>query len=223
MKRFWIVAVVLGLLMGCEQPQIKGEPDADGLSQVAGSGLDLVRVAPKTDFSQYRSIAIADMNFSRLQVVDPGDHPGRYGKFSLNEEDLARLRADYRRKLGEALGEKGGRQIVDSIVPGAEGTLLVRTDMVRLEPNAPREKDAIGAGSARDKTFTKGAGSMTLEAVLIDVATGKPMLVLRDEVSDIETWGENNPLTNRAAILRAFTTWGFGVRRQLDAFSTPAQ
>ena len=215
-----LFAVLLGLA-GCQQPEIKGQPNAQGLSEVANSGMREALVDPKVDFSRYKSIAIADMNFSRLQIVDPSDYSGRYQKLKLSEEDVAMLRSEYRRKLGEVLSGQGGYQIVDSIVPGAKDTLIVRTDMVRLEPNAPREKDEIGVSSARDRTFTKGAGSMTLEAELIDVATGKAVVVLRNEVSDTETWGDNNPVSNRAAILRAFTSWGYGIRRQLDAFSTP--
>lgn len=224
MKNRLVSVVLVGLLglVGCQQPEIKGQPNANGLSEVANSGMDAVLVNPKIDFSQYRSIAIADMNFSRLKIVEPDDSSGRYKKMTLSEEDIAMLRGEYRRKLGEVLSQQGGYQIVDSVEPGSK-TLIVRTDMVRLEPNAPRERDEIGPGSARDKTFTKGAGSMTLEAELVDVSTGKAVVVLLDEVSDVETWSNNNPVSNRAAILRAFTSWGYGVRRQLDAFSSSRQ
>lgn len=211
------------LLLACQQPQIKGPPNAQGLAEVANSGMDQVLVNPGGDFSQYRSIIIADMNFSRLQIVDPDDRTGRFQKMKLDEDDLAMLRREYRRKLGEVLGEKGGYRIVDSIAAGAEDTLILRTDMVRLEPNAPREKDEIGVASARDKTFTKGAGSMTLEAVLVDAGSGRPVLVLHDELADIDTWGANNPVSNRAAIVNGFASWGYGILRQLQAFSTPRQ
>lgn len=226
MKKYPLIITLLGLswlLAGCQQPEVKGQPNAQGLATVANSGMDEVLVNPKSDFSKYKSIAIADMNFSRLQIVDPDDRSGRYEKLKLSEEDLAVLRKEYRRKLGEVLSGKGGYQIIDNVVPGAADTLIIRTDMLRLEPNAPREKDEIGVVSARDKTFTKGAGSMTLAAELVDAGTGKPVVLLRDEVSDIDTWGTNNPVTNRAAILRGFSSWGYGIRRQLDAFSTPGQ
>ena len=219
------IAVFAGALAlaACQQPEIKGPPNANGLSEVANSGMQAVLVDPRVDFSRYRAIAIADINFSRLQIVEPTDYRGRYKKMTLSDEDIAMLRSEYRRKLGEVLGQQGGYQIVDSVVPGAKDTLIVRTDMVRLEPTAPREKDEVGVVSARDKTFTKGAGSMTLEAELVDVSTRKAVVVLRDEVSDIETWGNNNPVSNRAAILQAFTSWGYGIRRQLDAFSSSRQ
>jgi hypothetical protein len=225
MKIHVAIVLVAGLLgmAGCQQPSIKGQPNANGLAEVANSGMNAVLVDPKVDFSRYRSIAIADMGFVRLQIVEPSDYSGRYQKMTLSEEDIAMLRREYRRKLGEVLGEQGGYQIVDSIEPGAKDTLLLRTEMVRLEPNAPREKDQIGGGSARDKTFTKGAGSMTFEAELVDIGTGRPVVALRNEVADMDTWGDNNPVSNRAAIVRAFTSWGSGIRRQLDAFSSSRQ
>lgn len=224
MRKYSTIVLLASLgLAGCQQPEIKGQPNAQGLSKVANSGMDAVMVDPKVDFSQYKSIVIDDMNFSRLQIVEPTDDMARYRKMTLSEEDVAMLRSEYRRKLGEVLSEQGGYRIADSVQSGAKDTLIVRTDMIRLEPNAPREKDEIGVGSARDKTFTKGAGSMTLEAELVDAGTGKAVVVLGDEVTDTETWGNNNPVTNRAAILRAFTSWGYGIRRQLDAFSSPRQ
>lgn len=225
MKNHLAIALFASLLglAGCQQPEVKGQPNAQGLSAVTNSGMDEVMVDSRVDFSRYKSIGIADMNFSRLQIVEPSDYTGRYQKMSLSEEDIAMLRSEYRRKVGEVLSEQGGYRIIDNFVPGDKDTLILQTEMVRLEPNAPREKDEIGVGSARDKTFTKGAGSMTLEAALVDAATGKPVVVLHDEVSDTETWGNNNPVTNRAAILRAFTSWGYGIRRQLDAFSSPRQ
>jgi hypothetical protein len=220
-----VLTLLAGLLgmAGCQQPEIKGPINANGLAEVANSGMNAVLVDPKVDFSRYRAIAIADMNFARLQIVEPSDYSGRHQKMKLSEEDMAMLRSEYRRKLGEVLSEQGGYQVVDSVVPGAKDTLILRTDMVRLEPNAPREKDEIGVGSARDKTFTKGAGSMTMEAELVDIGTGKAVVVLVDEVADMDSWSNNNPVSNRAAILRGFTSFGYGIRRQLDAFSTSRQ
>jgi hypothetical protein len=214
-----LLFILTFMLTGCQQPEIAGPPNAQGLAPVINSGMDSALANPQTDFAKYHSIVIGDLGFSRLQIVDPSDSPGRYGRISFDEQDMAVLRSEYRRKVAEALTEREGYRVVDA--PAAD-SLVLRTELRKLEPNAPREKDEIGVVSARSKTFTKGAGSLTLEAWLIDATTGRTVAQLRDEVTDAEIWGENNPISNRAAIIRAFFSWGMGVRRQLDAFAAPA-
>jgi hypothetical protein len=208
-------------LAGCKQPEIKGAPDAQGLALVEYSGMDAVRANPAVDFAKYKTIVIDDLGFSQLKITQPTDASGRYGKFKLDAEDLAALRAGYRREVAEALTNEDAYRVLDGASAGAADTLRLQTEMTRLEPTAPREKDEIGVVSARDKTFTKGAGSMTLEARLIDTRSGQVIATLRDELADDETWGSNNPVFNRAAVLRGFSSWGYRVRRQLQALSAP--
>lgn len=209
------------LLAGCKQPEIQGQPNQQGLAQVQYSGMNAALANPAVDFAKYKAIVIDDMDFSQVQISEPTDYSGRYAKFKLTDEDRSRLNDGYKRKLAESLSENGGYRIVDSAAAGATATLRIRTELLRLQPNAPRERDEIGAGSARDKTFTKGAGSMTLASALIDAGNGKVVAAFRDELTDTEVWDQNNAVTNRAAILRAFDSWGRALRRQLEAFSTP--
>lgn len=212
-------------LSGCQQPQIAAATNAQGLAPVRYSGMDYAMADPRATFAAYRAVLIEPLGFSRLQIFAPADDTGRYGRFSFDEEDMRVLRSEYRRKVAQALGERDGYRIVATPDTGAAdgATLRLQTELLKLEPNAPRERDEIGAVSARDRTFSKGAGSLTLEARLIDARTGEVVAVLRNEEKDDEAWGPNNPVTNRAAIIRAFYGWGLAVRRQLDAFAAPAR
>jgi len=210
-------------LSGCKQPQINGAPDAQGLAEVEHSGMDAVRANPTVNFAKYTSIVIEDLGFTQLKITQPLDSSARYEKFKLDDQDIAELRAGYRRQVTEVLTDEGAYRVLDSAGSGAGDTLRLQAEMTKLEPTAPREKDAVGVGSARDKTFTRGAGSMTLEARLIDAKSGQTVATLRDEIADDETWSQNNPVFNRGAVLRGFTNWGYGVRRQLQALAAPKQ
>ncbi|HSB97054.1 MAG TPA: DUF3313 family protein [Spongiibacteraceae bacterium] len=218
-----ITMALAAALPGCKQPEIKGVPDAQGLAEVEHSGMDAVRANPTVNFAKYTSIVIDDIGFTQLKITQPLDSSARYEKFTLDDKDFAELRAGYRRQVTEVLTDSGAFRVIENASAGATDTLRLQTEMTRLEPTAPREKDAVGVGSARDKTFTRGAGSMTLVARLIDVRSGQTVVTLRDEVADDESWSQNNPVFNRGAILRGFTNWGYGVRRQLQALAAPKQ
>lgn len=219
MNRLSIRSAALGccvlLLAACQQPTISDETSGTGLAEVRHSGMDSALADPSVNFASYRNIVIEDVGFDRLKVVEPSTYSPRYGKFTVDDTDKAMLRKFYRERVGAAVA-KTGRTTNDS---AGAGSLRLVTDLVKLEPNAPREKDERFGASARNETFTRGAGSMTLEAKLIDAASGKTVATMRDKITDTEVWGENNPVTNRAAIQRAFTQWAAKVGAQLQAFS----
>lgn len=202
------------LLAGCQQPTVASAADTEGLSAIERSRLDLAKADPAVDFGAYNGIVIEELGFSRLNIVEPRGQSPRYGKFTLDEGDMAALRKLYREQLGRTLGESRYR-IADT--PGA-GTLRLVSDLVRLAPNAPRDRDLRLGGSVRNEVYTEGAGSMTLEAQLIDPASGRTVALLRHKLTDPEVWGSNNPVSNRFAVTRAFARWGALLRQQLEVF-----
>gem|GEM_PF-2796365 len=214
----WAAAACAGLLLaGCQQPSVSRHTDAQGLASVENSGMAVAKADPSAHLAGYDKVVIADLDFSHLQIVQPSDSSPRYGDFTLDDKDKAQLSEGYRNRLGEQLGKNGEFRVVDANAAKQPGTLVVFTDMLRLAPNAPRDSSARFVQSARDKTFTKGAGSMTLESVLVDAATGKTVAVFGDTLLDPEIWGRNDPVANRAAVERAFDSWGLKMRDALQA------
>ena len=202
-------------LAACQEPEIQSQGEAGGMAPVAHSGMTNAQADPSADFASFRNVAIEDLGFDHLEVLDPGYDMPRYKRFSVTEQDVANLRKMYRERVSAELVKDGAFTTSQAAGPG---TLKLVTQMVRLEPNAPREQDERFTTSARDRTFTKGAGSMTLEAQLVDASTGKVVANLRDKMTDDEIWEANNPVSNRAAVERAFSQWGMKLRRQLLAF-----
>ena len=202
------------LLAACQQPTISDDTAGSGLAEVRYSGMDSARADPGVDFTGYRNVVIEDIGFDRLKIVEPSTYSPRYGKFTLDDNDKALLRKAYRERVAAAL-PKAGLTASDN---ASAGSLRLVSELVKLEPNAPREKDERFGASARNDTYTRGAGSLTLEAKLIDAASGKTVATMKDKITDAEVWGQNNPVTNRAAVQRAFTQWAAKLGSQLQAF-----
>lgn len=213
---FYAVAgLALTLLAGCQKAVVSQQTDAEGLANVDHTGMAVARADPQFDFSNYRTIVIGDLGFSRLQIVQPSDNTARYSAFTLNDKDKGDLAKAYRDNVATQLSRDGAFTVATPSSAKAPGTLILFTEMVRLQPNAPREQSERFTESARDKTFTKGAGSMTLEAWLIDAGSGKTVVALGDTLVDTEIWGQNDPVANRAAVERAFSSWGLKLRDTL--------
>jgi hypothetical protein len=216
-----IRSVIIGasalLLAACQTPTITDEATDAGLAEVRHSGMDSAQADPRVNFADYRNIVIEDIGFDQLKIVEPSTYSPRYGKFMLDDADKTALRKSYRERVGTALTKGGAFTTTDT---ASAGSLRLVSELVKLEPNAPREKDERFGASARSETFTRGAGSLTLEAKLIDAASGNTVATLRDKITDAEVWGDNNPVSNRAAVQRAFTQWATKLRAQLQAFST---
>jgi Protein of unknown function (DUF3313) len=221
----WTVLIVLLLglaLTACnQQPEISDKTNSAGLADVKHSGMTVAMADPNAHFAQYKSVLIADLDFSQLQIIQPQDSSPRYGKFTLSDEDKEALSKGFREQVGKELSDNGGYTVITDLNTQPSPALLVLVaQMVRLQPNAPREKSAIGVDSARDRTYTPGAGSMTLEAKLVDSSTGKTVALVGDTLTDTDVWAQNDPVSNRGAVERAFSDWGRALRHQLQSFST---
>ncbi len=209
-----VIALALTIVACGQQPTIEGAANADGLVAVKHTGMDVVQVAPGTDLSPYRKLLIDGLSFSSVDIVDPNtSHSARYKDFVLSEADKQQLNQLYVQQVTKQL-LKGG--IYNITTQPAADTLRVTTELVKLEPNAPRESDEQFTSSARNDTYTRGAGSMTLESQVYDSVSGKRIAVLRNELTDSETWGTNNSVTNTAAVKRAFTRWASQLQKQLQ-------
>ncbi len=215
-----LAAIALALIAACQpQPTFDGAPDADGLIEVKRSGMDAVAIDPGVDFGQYGKLLIDGLHFSNVDIVDPnGSHDPRYRKLTLSDDDKARMNQQFIRQMTKQLMKDG---FYDITTQTGTGTLRVVTEVVRLAPTAPRESDEKFSASVRNETYTRGAGSMTLESRLHDSASGKLVAVLRDKLTDSELWGPNNSVTTNAAVQRAFTRWAQQLQRQLRQIPTP--
>jgi hypothetical protein len=210
-----LIALALTLLVtACQQQPASGESAGiEGMRSIQNAGIEQALVNPDANLTAYSSLLIGDLQFSRLEVTDPGRHDARYREFALSDDDKAQLSSLYRQQVEKRLMRDGRFAVTTQ--PG-RGTLRVVTELLRLEPTAPREQDARTPGSARDRTYTRGAGSLTLESQLFDSVSGKRVAILRDKLTDNDMiWWPNNSVTNQAALRRAFSRWAATLQQQL--------
>ena len=211
LRRSALLALTTALLVACAQPALQGPPDASGLVAIEHSGLDAARIAPDADLSQYQNLLIDGLHFTDVKLVDPGKgQRSRYRPLSLSDADKQLLNRLFVEQVSKSLNRSGAYGVATQ--PGA-GTLRVVTELVELAPNAPRESDQQFGASVRNDTYSRGAGSMTLESTVSDSVSGRTLAVLRNELTDAEVWGVNNSVTNQAAVQRAFTRWGSTLQR----------
>lgn len=206
-----LAAATCLLLTGCAQPVIEGPADASGLVAIKHSGLDESKVDPTADLSKYSSLLVEGLSFTDVKLVDPNtSHSARYVDFKLSDADKQRLNQLFMEQVTKQLTKGGNFKVASQ---AGAGTLRVTTELVELDPNAPRESDERFTSSVRNDTYSRGAGSLTLESKVYDSTSGKLVAVIRDEYTDSETWGNNNSVTNTAAVRRAFTRWGGTLER----------
>lgn len=209
--RIPLLSLSLTLLVACAQPVVEGPVDAGGMALIEHSGLDAAKIKPGADLSKYNSLLIEGLNFTNVKLVDPNtSNSARYKDFALSDTDKQFLNKLFMEQVTKSLTK--GSIFGVATQPGA-GTLRVVTELVELDPNAPRESDERFTSSVRNDTYSRGAGSLTLESKIYDSVTGEQLAELRDEYTDSETWGNNNSVTNTAAVRRAFTRWGSTLQR----------
>jgi hypothetical protein len=172
----------------------------------------LAYIRPGADFSKYRSIELGTLQIP-LSVRDaaPNGSSSRFREsYVLRDKDVAALQDDYARAMHDELG-KAGYRFVTSQGPD---TLVVAAQVIRIRLNAPIESTRMSySGSGR--TYSRGAGTIAVAAVLADGATGQVLAQVADQSYSTNVWGINNSVANRGEARRAFRKWASALRQRL--------
>lgn len=214
-KTLLALVVLIGGQAGTAAPASPAPLNPE-LQALTGTSMDVAQADPRADFSRYRQLVLEPLGFDKLRIVQPAKSVGRKD-FALDERDRERLRKQYMESATKRWRERGF-EIVDAAAAGPD-TLRLAVDMVELKPNAPKEDSADIGGSARDRTYSRGAGSMKLAAEFRDAASGQVLAVFSDKMTDLEVWGPNNSVTNLAAAGRAFSTWNERLGTRIGALA----
>jgi hypothetical protein len=184
----------------------------NGLVRDPNARVRLAYIRPGADFSKYRTIELAALQFpTSVRDAAPSGSTRRFREsYVLRDQDAAALREDYARMMRDELG-KAGYSFVTARRPD---TLVVAAQVLRIRLNAPIESSRLSySGSGR--TYSRGAGSITVGAVLADGETGHVLAQVADQYVPTGIWGINNSVTNRAEARRAFRKWASALRRRL--------
>jgi hypothetical protein len=196
----------------------------DGLVQVPDTRFGVVYKRPDADLSHYDSYGLADCevafkkNWQRDQNNSRMDLGNR-----VTQKDVDRIKDKLGEECGkyfrEALEQAPPYQLVDSFSDG-EQVLILRPAIINLDITAP---DTRSAGMQR--TYTTGAGEMTLLLELLDATTGEILVRVIDKQSSRETsylqWSSS--VTNQADARRILSRWADQLRKGLDTVTSASR
>ena len=176
--------------------------EGTNLYEVANPSVRVAYIDPYVDYDQYKKIIVTPLNFDTMEIVQPSG--ARFNtKFDLNEEEREKINEIYQKMMLEYLEKNGDFKVVQS--PGSD-VITLSVYVKKIRPNATKD-DVSSRGVGRNTVFTRGAGSMTIAAVVFDSTSGKELARIADTRESSDMWGVNNRVTNTGDISRAFAEW----------------
>jgi hypothetical protein len=207
------------LLGGCATgtPRISNQPETgiyEHLYELEKSNIDIDYVDPTVDYSRYTKVLVQPLNFDRMEIIQPPQSAARLyrSKFELDDNDKAEINKIYKSAIMEYLQDRGSFTVVDG--PGPD-VLTLSVAVLKIEPNAPKD-DFKSRSPGYVVMYAKGAGSMTLSAVLSDSVSGKPVAMTEDTKGRDDMWGVNNRVTNLADVNIMFSSWARMLNSSLE-------
>jgi hypothetical protein len=202
-----LVLIALANGAGAAKPP---ETSYDGLALTPSKNVELLYTRPGATLAPYSKIALLDCLVAFKK--DWQREQSRSG-IRVSSSDMERIKKslaeEFRKIFSEEL-TKGGYALTDT---GGEDVLILRPAIIDLDITAP---DTMSAG--RSRSFSTGAGAMTLYIELFDGATGEILARAIDRRAARDngymTW--QTSVTNRAEAERMLRKWAELARKGLD-------
>lgn len=203
----------LGLLGASGGAALAAQPEQttiDGLVLTPSKNVELLYTRPGASLAGYTKVAMLDCNVAFRKNWQRDQNSAGLRVSSADMERIkTNLSGEFRKIFTEEL-TKGGYAMTDQ---GGEDVLILRPAIVDLDVQAPDVKSA-----GRSRTFSTGAGSMTLYIELFDGATGEVLARVADrrDARDTGRMMWQNSVTNRAEAERMLRKWAQLAVKGLD-------
>jgi hypothetical protein len=190
------------------------------MKRVKDSRADTLYVNPGADFSEFKRIAIADVDVSfRRNWLRDQNQTRRQLTRRVSHEDANRIRSaiadSFKRIFTDEL-EKAGYTVVDSATSenGSGDLLLLHPDIFDLDVTAPDT-----ASPDRVRTYTACGCSMTLSLELYDAMSGTLLARVTDskKAPDQRPMRITNSVTNKADADRIMRRWAKMLVEKLES------
>jgi len=214
-----LIAIAATLSLAACASTTKVPEHWDELQQKPVRGFDSFYLRPQADFRKYANIVVKPVQVSFDKNWDP-NRTERDITRHLSAEDIRKLKDEMVSNFQDVFARElteGGYTIAEQ---GGADSLVAQPSLKDVYINAP---DVMAPG--RDRTYTRGAGRMTLVLELLDGGTGQVVGGAVDrEISDnnINHFEITNAVTNTADFRRAVADWADQLRRELDTLRTNA-
>lgn len=224
LKRNWMATSIMSLcaislLGGCSTQTAHEKAAAEtaqekGLSAV-DSRFDGVFVAPDANFAKYKRIQIEALDVDNVEILRSDTGPGQMRTpWVLNDSDKEQYRGRYLESITRYLLADGR---FSTTPDNAQDVLVLRSRILQIAPLASKD-DSQGRPTIM-KAYSEGMGTMTIEMMLFDAATGKAVAIVTDRRDLGRLFEENNRATNSVHVRNAFNAWLKRLRSELDALS----
>jgi hypothetical protein len=211
----------LSLVTACASTEKQDMPKVsdDGLTLIEGTEMAAVYVQEGADFTEYKRLAIidVDVSFRKNWIRDQNSNRVALGD-RVTQKDADRIKQavadEFKSVFAEEL-EKGGYTVVDyeGVDNSAQDLLVLRPAIVNLDVTAP---DTMSPGMSR--SYTASAGSMSLYLEFYDSVSGS----LLGRVMDAEAARDSghmsisSSVTNKADADRIMRKWARLLVKKLD-------
>jgi len=184
-----------------------------GLVRVQGSKVALAYVRPGTVWTKYRTILLQKLAVpaSARNTAPPGQYAGFGESYMLSDSDVATLQDDFAKSMHNILGSAG----YTFVTTAQADTLIIAPQIAKILLNAPIDSSRIGSGMGQ--TFSAGAGSITIAAVMADGASKTVIAEAMDRNYGSNLWTVNNSTTNLQQARQAFDQWATDLKDKLQS------
>jgi hypothetical protein len=185
-----------------------------GLERVQGSKVALAYVRPGTVWTKYRTILLRTLAVpaSARNTAPPGTFAPFGESYMLSDSDVATLQSDFAKSMHDTLGNAG----YTFVTTAQADTLIVAPVVTKILLNAPTYSSRE-LSSGMGQTFTAGAGSITIAAVMADGASKTVIAEVKDRNYGSNIWNMNNSVTNLEQAKQAFDQWANDLKDKLQS------
>jgi Protein of unknown function (DUF3313) len=217
----------IAFLLSTDQPA--GAPDAAaspavqpqtaaqaGLVRTTDTRSRIVYQKPGTNWSRFRTIQLMALEVppDARDASSSGSRRTRMREsFVLQDRDVQDLQSAFAQSVRTAM-TNAGFTLVDT--PQAD-TLVIGPMVSDITLSAPVSNTRA---SGRSRVYSRGAGSISIAAVLADATTGEVLGQVASAHAPSNMWRINNRVTNMSDARQAFSQWGRQLANTLRSGNT---
>lgn len=181
----------------------------NGLAHMPSAKVKLAYVLPGTNWNKYKTIQLHALEVppDARDATPKGTMPRYRESYILGDKEVAALQDVYADSMKKVFGN-AGFTFVDQ---PKDDTLVIAARVLKIRLSAPLEHTRQGY-AGRSRTYTQGAGSMIIGAVLADGQTGRVIAEVADARAPTDIWRINNRVTNLADARQMFGDWARRLR-----------
>jgi len=194
-KTVRVIAMLAGIFASCAMTGIHADE--------ANKPLKVEYERPGTDFAQYRSLLINDLDVSNTKIVPPPWKADQPFKWEVSEKNIKALQAAFHESMRDQISTNNGYPIVAEPGPGV---MEISVRIVSFMPYADRKENVT----------TRGSGEMRIHAELRDAQSEELLAIYEGSQEVGQDYRPNSDFTRQENLKGLFDYWGRRIRKSMD-------